>query len=195
MTDFFVTALQVGLLKKAGIVGCTGFVFSDLEDGLPDPLIERTLFACLKNESFEITQGQTMQPGLAKGTLVGGNLDCLIALMGTPYQANVQDSILVIEDVGAEPFQIDSRLSQLDLAGVFDQVEGVIFGKFSRCKANYFPTRDGSVEDVIDEWASRIKVPCIKDFPYGHISSRCVLPLGRMVSLNATQVTLTISNT
>lgn len=30
------------------------------------------------------------------------------------------------EDVFSEPFQTDSRLSQLHLAGIFDHVEGVI---------------------------------------------------------------------
>ena len=189
------TTLQSGLLKKAGIICCTGFVFSDLDDGPPDALIEKTLFSCLKGESFEITEGQTMQPGIAKGPLVGGNLECWVALMGTPYQSDVKNSIMVIEDVGAEPFQVDCRLSQLDLAGVFERVSGVIFGQFARCEAKYFPERDGTVEDVINEWSSRIRVPCIKDFPYGHIQRRCVLPLGKEAVLNANLATLTLTIT
>ncbi|MFU7598134.1 S66 peptidase family protein [Legionella pneumophila] len=186
------TALQSGLLKKAGIISCTGFVFGDLDDDLLDPLIERTLFACLQGESFHIDEGQSVYPGTAKRTLIGGNLESWVALLGTPYQSAVNDSILLLEDVGAEPFQVDCRLSQLDLAGIFKQVSGVIFGQFARCKANYFPERDGTVEDVIDEWSSRINVPCIKNFPYGHIPRRCVLPLGKEVLLNADQGILTV---
>ena len=186
------SALQLGLLKKAGAVSCTGFVFSDVEDGLPDPLIEQTLFACLNGESFQIAEGQTVQPGIAKGTLIGGNLESWIGLMGTPYEPNVKNSILLIEDVGAEPYQVDSRLSQFDLAGLFDTVSGVIFGQFERCKAKYFPDRDGTVDDVIDEWSSRIKVPCIKNFPYGHSRRRCVLPIGKEVLLDAGKSILTL---
>jgi muramoyltetrapeptide carboxypeptidase len=186
------TELQLGLLKKAGIVSCTGFVFSDVEDGLPDPLIEQTLFACLQGESFQIAEGQTVQPGIAKGTLVGGNLECWVGLMGTPYEPDVKNSILLIEDVGAEPYQVDSRLSQFDLAGLFDKVSGVIFGQFERCQAKYFPDRDGTVDDVINEWSSHIKVPCIKNFPYGHAQRRSVLPIGKVAILDAGKSTLSI---
>lgn len=186
------TALQLGLLKE-GIVSCTGFVFNDLDDGPLDSLVEQTLFSCLQGESFQITEGECVHPGDAKGLLVGGNLECWAALMGTPYQPDVTNSIIIIEEVGSEPYQVDCKLSQLSLAGVFDQVAGVIFGQFARCVANYFPERDGTVEEVINEWATKMNTPCIKNFPYGHIARRCVLPLGREVHLNANEVTLTIT--
>ena len=65
----------------------------------------------------------------------------------------------------AEPFQTDCRLSQLFLAGVFDQVAGVIFGTFEQCIARHNPERDGTIDDVITEWSSRMSVPCLKNFP------------------------------
>ncbi|KTD56003.1 muramoyltetrapeptide carboxypeptidase [Legionella sainthelensi] len=186
------TALQAGLFKKAGIISCTGFVFGDLDREQPDPLIESTLWACLRGESFQIHEGQTVKPGIVQGKLVGGNLESWVSLMGTPYQPEVKNSILVIEDVGAEPYQVDSRLSQLDMAGLFEEVNGVIFGQFARCTAKYFPDRDGTIDDVIEEWSLRINTPCIKNFPYGHFSRRCVLPLGKEVRLDAAQVIVTI---
>ena len=129
------TSLQLGLLKQAGIVSYAGFIFGELDTGTCDPLIENTLFACLKGESYSISEGKIVHPGIAKGILIGGNLECLTALMGTPYQPDFQDTILFIEDVGAEPYQVDSRISQLDLAGVFKQVAGVLFCSFARCAA------------------------------------------------------------
>lgn len=117
-----------------------------------------------------------MMPGRLEAGISYLKQKCWIALMGTPYQPNVTGSILVIED-----------------AGIFNQVAGVIFAQFTRCNANYFPERDGTVEDVINEWASKIQVPYIKNFLYGHISRRCVLPLGREAILNAAQATLTIN--
>ena len=112
--------------------------------------------------------------------------------MGTPYQPIFKDSILLFEDVWAEPFIIDSRLSQLELAGVFDEVAGIVIGQFEHCLANHFPERDGTIDDVINEWGSRFKVPCIKNFPYSHGDRRCVLPLGKEVSLDADNVVLNI---
>jgi muramoyltetrapeptide carboxypeptidase len=186
------TSLQLGLLKKAGLSSCSGFVFGDLDNGPPALSIEQSLMACLTGKSFQITEGKSVHTGTAKGPLVGGNLECLTALLGTPYQPDFNNCILFIEDAGSEPFQVDSRLSQLHLAGVFDQVSGVIFGQFARCSAKYFPERDGTIEDVIEEWSSRLKVPCIKEFPYGHIDTRYALPIGKEGRLNADKRILSI---
>lgn len=186
------TALQLGLLKKSGLVTCSGFVFGDLDNGDLSPSIDQSLMACLMDKAFQITEGIMVQSGIAKGPLVGGNLETLIALMGTPYQPDFKDSILLIEDVGAEPFQVDCRLSQLELAGIFEQVSGVVFGQFAHCSSKYFPKRDGTVDDVIVDWTSRLKVPCMKEFPYGHVERRYVLPIGKNARLNADKGILTI---
>ena len=53
------------------------------------------------------------------------------------------------------------------------------------CTPKHNPKRDGTVDDVIDDWSSKIKCPCLKNIPYGHIKNRCVLPIGGHVQLNA----------
>ncbi len=52
---------------------------------------------------------------------------------------------------------------------------------------------EGTVDDVINEWISHFKVPCIKNFPYGHGTKRCVLPIGKDVILNADLGILTVT--
>lgn len=186
------TALQTGLLKRAGIVFCTGFVFRDL-DSLPvDPLVDKTLMACLSGESYQVEEGISLRSGIVRGPLIGGNLGCISALMGTPFQPDFNNSILLLEEVWSEPYKIDSMLSQLELAGVFKQISGLIFGQFERCDAQHFPDRDGTVDHIIDEWVNRISVPCIKEFPYGHRDRRCVLPIGKEVVLDSDIGMLTI---
>lgn len=177
------TALQLGLLKKIGLVSYTGFTFRDTESEYPDPLIDETLTACLMGQSYSITEGIPVQLGTVEGCLVGGTLSLISALMGTPYQPDFNGKILFFEEVWAEPFQVDSMISQLNLAGVFDQVVGVIIGQFEQCIAKDSPERDGTIEDVIDEWSSRLSIPCLKDFPYGHSNRRCVLPIGKKITL------------
>ena len=44
------TALQLGVLSQTGMASCTGFTFRDLEKTALDPLIEKTLMACLMGE-------------------------------------------------------------------------------------------------------------------------------------------------
>ena len=155
-------------------------------------LLKPIHFVSIILESYQIAEGVSLRSGVVKGSLIGGNLACISALMGTPFQPDFKDSILLLEEVWSEPYKIDSMLSQLELAGVFSQISGLIFGQFERCVAQNFPDRDGTVDDIIDEWSKRISVPCIKEFPYGHGDRRCVLPIGKEVVLDSDVGILTI---
>ena len=183
-----ITGLNLAILKKSGLVSYTGFTLADTQhDGKacqPDALIETTLINLLFGKSYEVTGGTPVKPGLVEGYLIGGNSDLIVALHGTPYQPDYKNCILLIEEVRLEPYKVDAMLSHLWLTGLFEQVAGVIFGQFENCIAKNFPERDGTVNDVIKEWASKIQVPCIKDFPFGHGAKRCCLPIGSSVILD-----------
>jgi len=179
------TALQLGLLSKTGLVSHTGFICGDVHD--LNPTIESTLMASLYGEPQQINKGETVITGITEGIVIGGNLQCVCALIGTPYQPDFKGAILFIEEVRQEPYMVDSWISQLYMAGVFEQIAGVIFCQFEKCLANYFPDRDGTVADVVNEWASKLKVPCIKNFPYGHGDDHgYVLPIGAKIKLDTT---------
>lgn len=178
------TALQLGLLKMAELVSYTGFTFRDVDKPEVDSLLQKTFIDSLAGKSITISEGVSVNEGTVEAPLIGGNLECLIALMGTPYQPDFQNCILLIEDVFSEPFQTDLRLSQLQLADVFDQISGLIFGTFEGCIARHNPERDGTIHDVINEWSQKINVPTIKEFPYGHIDRRCMLPIGKNITLS-----------
>lgn len=172
------TALQNGLFAKTGLISYSGYVLTIA----PNPLIEHSLMSCLKGEPYHIHEGKAVHSGVVEGILVGGNVSLLCALIGTPYQPNFEGKILLLEDVGVEPYNLDRLLSHLDLAGVFDQVAGIVMGEFDRCVSRL--PYEGTVDDVINEWSSRFKVPCLKDFPYGHGERRCVLPIGKKIKLD-----------
>lgn len=176
------TALQLGLLKMTGLISYSGFTFRDVDKPDIEALVDETLIASLTGKPIIISEGIAVNQGKVQAPLVGGNLECIIALMGTPYQPDYRGCILLVEDVFAEPFQTDARLSQLQLAGIFDQVSGVIFGTFAHCFAQHHPERDGTIEDVISEWSKKMKVPTLIQFPYGHIDRRCMIPIGKEIS-------------
>lgn len=178
------TALQLGLLKMAGLASYTGFTFRDVDKPEVDSLLQETFINALTGKSITLSEGVVINEGKVQAPLIGGNLECLVGLMGTPYQPDYRGCVLLIEDVFSEPFQTDLRLSQLHLAGIFDQVAGVIFGIFQDCIARHNPERDGTIQDVVSEWSKKIKVPAIKEFPYGHSDRRCMLPIGKEVVLD-----------
>ena len=43
---------------------------------------------------------------------------CLLNLMGTPYQPDFSNKILLIEDVGIEPYIVEGMFSQLYVSGI-----------------------------------------------------------------------------
>ncbi len=122
--------------------------------------------------------------GTVEGRLVGGNLELLTRLLGTPYAPDLGASVLLIEDVGERPYRVDRALTQLKLAGALDGVRAVAVGDFLRCVEE-----DGappSVEAVIEERLTTFDLPGVSGVPVGHgdrnrafsVGARCAVDLG-----------------
>lgn len=121
-------------------------------------------------------------PGKARGQLLCGNLTLLVSLLGTPYEPDFQGKILVLEEVGEEPYRVDRMLTQLWLAGKLQAVAGIVFGKFVNCDSeggNSF-----SLEEIFFNRCSPLRVPCIRGLMVGHVDDQTVLPLGMVAELD-----------
>jgi muramoyltetrapeptide carboxypeptidase len=123
--------------------------------------------------------------GRAEGTLVGGCLAVLQAIVGTPYLFLPSDAILLIEDVQEASYRIDRMLTHLRLAGVLSKVRGVAVGDFVQCA----PQREGeqTVEEVLAERLQDLGVPVLAGLPFGHGKRNHAVPLGARVVLDADQ--------
>lgn len=184
------TALHMGINAKTGLVGYSGISLGfdfKVAKGLAKQN-KKSLSNLLEHKSFEVKGGKCQIEGQAEGRLLGGCLAVFVYLLGTEYCPDFTDSILLIEDVDEEPYAIDRMLQQLRLAGVFDKVRGVVFSKFTNCESK--DIHDGTIEQVIDDICSNLKVPVIRDFPYGHVKERYSLPLGAVVKIDAEKATL-----
>ena len=132
---------------------------------------------------------QTLVGGTAEGILCGGNLSSLATLMGTPYEIDTKGKILFIEEVGTNLPRVDRILNGLRLAGKFEQCTGVIFGDFTNCDP-IEPSFSLTMPEILS--ALNLTVPCIYNFPCGHILPTASLPLGASVRLDATNCKLHI---
>jgi muramoyltetrapeptide carboxypeptidase len=91
---------------------------------------------------------------------------------------------LFLEDIGEEPYRIDRMLTQLKLAGILNQVNGIVFGQFPEC----VPKSSGpslNLSEVIAEVTADLPIPILVDFPYGHIDEKYTLPIGIEAVLEA----------
>jgi len=140
------------------------------------------------------THTTTLRGGRARGRLAGGNLALVAALMGTPYELDLDGAILVLEDVGEAVYRLDRMLTQLRLAGALTGVAGIAFGHFTEIPCNTTDTTDTDrpLDRLLAEIAAACGVPCVANFPIGHIDDQVTLPLGAVAELDADNRTLVI---
>jgi muramoyltetrapeptide carboxypeptidase len=133
----------------------------------------------------------TINSGIAKGRLTGGNLSLVTSLIGTPYEIDVKDKILFIEDVGEAPYRIDRMLTHLRLAGKL-KAKGIVFGLCAGCDSSNSSTWDYSLGEVLREILSLAEVPAFYGLTFGHTADQLTLPMGVEVEMNADQGTINI---
>ena len=74
-------------------------------------------------------------------------------------------------------------LTQLNQAGVFKKLSGIVLGDWYNCTSKN--PYDGDVDAVLNEHFSRLPIPVVKDFPYGHGVKDTVFPIGAKARLDA----------
>ncbi len=181
------TALQLALYARAGVPSQTGFVASYASEPLA-PLLRQTLPKALKNEAQAFARLKSLTGGRAEGILVGGTLTLVETLVGTPYLPDMRGKILLLEDVGEEPYRLDRMLTHLRLAGVFNRIGGLILGQWEKCVAK--DKAVGTTAAVLRDHFVRAPFPVIVDFPYGHARNHVVIPIGGHAVLDADKGTL-----
>lgn len=124
------------------------------------------------------TEGcSVLHSGRAEGRLTGGCLSLLVSTLGTPWEIDTTDAILVLEDADCRPYQVDRMLTHLRQAGKFASVRGFIVGEMPGCVQH--PEQGYTIADVIGDALEDLKVPVLFGFPTGHTSKpNVIVPFG-----------------
>jgi muramoyltetrapeptide carboxypeptidase len=126
----------------------------------------------------------TLVPGVAEGTLLGGNLTLIQCLVGTGKLPSFRGAILFLEDVAEDLYRVDRTLAHLRDAGVLAGLAGVAVGQFTEMNRG---TSEGmrSFHEVLLDYLQPLGVPAAAGFPIGHVSDQWTLPLGIRARLDA----------
>lgn len=134
----------------------------------------------------------TVHGGIARGRVIGGNLDTMQGIWGSEYMPEIKKGdILFIEDALKDIATIERSFSLLKVNGVFDRVSGIILGKhqvFDNSGTGRKPY------EVLLEVLGDRKLPFIADFDCCHTHPMFTLPIGCEIELNATEKKVTILN-
>jgi muramoyltetrapeptide carboxypeptidase len=182
------TALQLGLLAHAGAttwagpLACDDFGREMLDEVTPDCFVE-AMSGALEAVGFRTETGFD---GLqTAGTLWGGNLTVLVALLGTPHwpaRRRIDGGVLFLEDVNEHPYRIERMLLQLHQAGVLAAQHAVLLGAFTEWRASPLD-RGYGLKSVLAHLRSVCKTPILTGLPFGHVPTKVSLPVGRRVQL------------
>ena len=185
-----ITALQIALTQISGLVTYHGPMAASDIIGDFNNLSKESLFNTImnKNSSYEIKNPEaqdiiTINGGIAEGSIIGGNLSLIVDTIGTPYEIDVKDKILFIEEIGEQPYNIDRMFNQLRLSGKLEEANGIILGDFNNCEAKD-PKNSLSLEEVINDQIKPIGKPTIYNLQSGHCNPMITIPFGVKVRLD-----------
>ncbi|WP_038913642.1 S66 family peptidase [Dickeya zeae] len=205
-----VTALLLGIYARTGLVTFYGPALVASFGEFP-PLVDET-FASFVALTRTVQPSQTYAPpsrwtdervdwnqqsrakttytnqwrfegsGSYQGRLIGGNLNTMAGIWGSPFMPTINDGdILLLEDSLKDIATVERAFAHLKLCGVFDRVTAVILGKHE-----LFDDK-GSGRDsltVLREVLKGQPLPVLADFDCCHTHPMLTMPLGVQVSVD-----------
>ena len=189
-----VTVLINYITKKTGLLTFHGPMITSNFDSLET--LESLKFNLMQGtEPYSIPLGNffSINPKETTGKLAGGNLTTICSAIGTPYEIDFRNKILIIEDVNEKPYSIDRMLTQLLLSGKLQQCKGFIFGSFLMCTPEE-STNNFTINEIISRIITPLNKPALLDFPIGHSYPNLTLPIGALARLNFKGKTIDILN-
>ncbi|QYA25467.1 LD-carboxypeptidase [Gramella sp. MT6] len=201
-----ITALHMAIYAKTGLVTFHGPVAVSTWNSFSADYLKRLLFdkEAIKyenpvNKGDELVQTKnrirTIHEGTTKGQLLGGNLSVLTGIMGSEYfPTDWKGKILYLEDVGEKIYAVDRMMTQLYLAGVFNEISGFVFGKCTDCDPGGSGYGSLTMEEVIDHFIKPLNIPAYSGAMIGHIDDNVTIPNGIEAEMDANAGTIQLLN-
>jgi len=176
-----ITTLLLWQRRRAGLIGLHG------------PMLERPSGLAGESASALVRMlqgtgplpryvGESLASGWAEGRLVGGSLSLCVASLGTPWELDTRDAILMLEDVTERPYRVDRMLQQLHAAGKLDRVVGIALGGFTDCEDERHP--EWPPHRLFEERLGGLGVPVVLGLPFGHVDDNRPWPMGGRAALD-----------
>lgn len=184
------TSLLIPLNQRVGTVALHGPLVFELGT-LASELLDWQLRLLQSPEPAGVVPGraaETLAPGAAEGLLCGGCLSLVAATLGTPYQIETAEKLLLLEDIGEAPHRIERFLVQFAEAGLLYAAAGFVVGSATDAD----DSKTISMHQLWSDLLAPYGKPAVLGFPFGHVPQNYALPLGVRARLDADAKTLTL---
>jgi muramoyltetrapeptide carboxypeptidase len=148
----------------------------------PSPMIfhltEETVWRTVSNTSVKL-----------HGRLLGGCIDIIRHLIGTPYgdvkgfrTKHLHDEPILwyLENCEMSTADLKRSLTQMKLAGWFENCSGILFGRSS---ANH-SVEKYTIEDVYQDLSDELQIPIVYDIDCGHLPPQITFINGALAEVN-----------
>lgn len=181
-----ITVIQLAFLRMLNWITYSGpMVASDMGDDF-DAYSEKWFWKVLDGDSYplelENPEGmelKVLKHGRAEGVLIPACLSLMTSLLGTEYMPSLEGTILVIEDIDEKSYRLDRLFQILKLHGIYDKINGLILGQFTKC----FTRKSFGLEELLSEVIEKYDFPVVLNLAYGHVKKRLTLPVGMRASI------------
>lgn len=157
-----ICALQFGLLG-ADVLSVHGAMPSDILSGGADgPRAALDLAVRLARQAGPPERCLGLTPvveGEARGVVYTANLAVLCALIGTPFEPDLSDAILIVEETGEHPYAVDRLFWRLAQSRLAQRIKALVLGDFDLL----------TDDDII--WAESVAEMARRHFPGRPIAS------------------------
>ncbi|MFC8272266.1 LD-carboxypeptidase [Streptomyces sp. NPDC057271] len=185
-----VTALHEAFAVRTGLATLHGPMTAAatfLKDPRTQESLRATLFEPESVRTLGLDTARPLAPGRAHGVSLGGCVSLLASDLGTPHaRPSARGGLLLLEDVGEEPYRLDRILTQLLRSGWLDGVAGIALGSWAECGPY------GEVRAVLADRLGALGVPVVEELGFGHSETALTFPLGVPGVLDAESGTLTL---
>ena len=125
---------------------------------------------------------RVLNGGRGSGKAVGGNLSTFMLLSGTEFWPDLDGAVLFLEEDDHEsPATIDRNLTHLEHLGVFNEISGLVLGRFP--SAVGFDEKD-DLGSIIADLAIEKRIPIVCDVDLSHTDPLMTVPLGIRTELD-----------
>lgn len=126
---------------------------------------------------YAFLQGSRME-----GVVVGGNIRCFLKLAGTPYLPDFSEKLLFLESYSGGADRMVSLLNQYRQMGVFDKINGIILGSFTKMEE---AEEKPEIGDLVKEVVRNEAMPIVKTREIGHGPDSRAIVIGMPLTLEA----------
>lgn len=161
-------------LYKAGFRVAHGPVVRDVAYQGGDAAVERALRFLIG----AATRGD-LEPSVNEGKpLAAFNLTILSHLIGTPFEPNLSDHVVLLEDISEPMYAVDRALFHVTSSPNIRKIAGLKLGRVSDVPPNE-PDFAQTEEQVMRHWCTLSGIPYLGRADIGHDAGNKIVPFGR----------------